>query len=206
MKIKMCGLRRIEDIQYANEVHPDYVGFVFADSKRKVTSQQAKIFRQNLKESIKAVGVFVNEPLESVISIVREVPLDVVQLHGDEGATEILELKKALDVEIWKAVRVKASFDVVEAQELPADKLLLDSFSMDSYGGTGKVMDMHLIQEMEMKKPFFIAGGLNIENTEDIIEQIQPYGIDISSGIETNQRKDLEKMKMIMEIAGGRDE
>ena len=198
MKVKMCGLKRMEDIRYVNEVKPDYAGFVFAKSKRKVTSIQAKKFREEMDASIKAVGVFVNEPLESMLSIAREVPLDVIQLHGDEGEADILALKEVLHVEIWKAVRVKDLSDIEEAQKLSADKLLFDSFCKEAYGGTGRVMDIDLIKKATIIKPFFVAGGLNIENTDGIIKQIAPYGIDISSGIETDEWKDLESLEVSM--------
>lgn len=209
MKVKMCGMRRKEDIAYANEVKPDAIGYIFfPKSKRYVTGQQAKELDQNLDQNILSVGVFVNETIEKVIEIANQVPLNVIQLHGDEGSTYIQQLKQQTDKEVWKAVRVKDTKDIEEAEQLPVDKLLLDTFTeeKDIYGGTGKVMNYDLIPKEGISKPFFIAGGLHSKNIKEITEKIHPYGIDISSGIETDGYKDLKKMKEIMQMTGGRHE
>ena len=180
MKVKMCGMRRKEDIAYANEVKPEAVGYIFfPKSKRYVTGQQAKEFDQDLDQDILSIGVFVNETIEKVIEIANQVPLDVIQLHGDEDHTYIEQLKQQTDKEIWKVVRVK---------------------------DTGKVMNYNLIPKEGISKPFFIAGGLHSNNIKEIIKKVHPYGIDISSGIETDGYKDLKKMKEIMQITGGRHE
>lgn len=207
MKIKMCGLRRPDDIIYANECLPDYIGFVFAESRRKVSGREAKKLGEQLDPSIKKVGVFVNEPLRSLISISEEAGLDIIQLHGDEGEEYIKEVKHETGKELWKAVRVRMVKDIQEAQRLPADKLLLDSFSEESYGGTGKVMDFAVLDQADIRKPYFIAGGLTVENLPEILKKAEPYGIDISSGIETEGVKDGEKMlKVIQCVRGGKDE
>lgn len=207
MKIKMCGLRRPDDIIYANECLPDYIGFVFAKSRRKVSGREAKKLGEQLDPSIKKVGVFVNEPLQSLISISEEAGLDIIQLHGDEGEEYIKEVKHETGKELWKAVRVRMVKDIQEAQRLPADKLLLDSFSEESYGGTGKVMDFAVLDQADIRKPYFIAGGLTVENLPEILKKAEPYGIDISSGIETEGVKDREKMlKVIQCVRGGKDE
>ena len=207
MKIKMCGLRRPDDIIYANECLPDYIGFVFAESRRKVSGREAKKLGEQLDPSIKKVGVFVNEPLRSLISISEEAGLDIIQLHGDEGEEYIKEVKHETGKELWKAVRVRMVKDIQEAQRLPADKLLLDSFSEESYGGTGKVMDFAVLDKADIRKPYFIAGGLTVENLPEILKKAEPYGIDISSGIETEGVKDREKMlKVIQCVRGGKDE
>ena len=207
MKIKMCGLRRPDDIIYANECLPNYIGFVFAESRRKVSGREAKKLGEQLDPSIKKVGVFVNEPLRSLISISEEAGLDIIQLHGDEGEEYIKEVKHETGKELWKAVRVRLVKDIQEAQRLPADKLLLDSFSEESYGGTGKVMDFAVLDQADIRKPYFIAGGLTVENLPEILKKAEPYGIDISSGIETEGVKDREKMlKVIQCVRGGKDE
>ena len=207
MKIEMCGLRRPDDIIYANECLPDYIGFVFAESRRKVSGREAKKLGEQLDPSIKKVGVFVNEPLRSLISISEEAGLDIIQLHGDEGEEYIKEVKHETGKELWKAVRVRMVKDIQEAQRLPADKLLLDSFSEESYGGTGKVMDFAVLDQADIRKPYFIAGGLTVENLPEILKKAEPYGIDISSGIETEGVKDREKMlKVIQCVRGGKDE
>lgn len=209
LKVKMCGMRRKEDIAYANEVKPDAIGYIFfSKSKRYVTGQQARELDQNLDQKILSVGVFVNETIEKVTEIANEVPLDVIQLHGDEDVIYIEQLRQQTDKEIWKAVRVKDTKDIKEAQQLPVDKLLLDTFTegKDMYGGTGKIMNYDLIPKEGIRKPFFIAGGLHSKNIKEITEKVHPYGIDISSGIETDGYKDLKKMKEIMQITGGRHE
>ena len=207
MKIKMCGLRRPDDIIYANEYLPDYIGFVFAESRRKVSGKEAKNLGAQLDPFIKKVGVFVNEPVRSLITISKQAGLDIIQLHGDEGEEYIKEVKHETGKELWKAVRVRMVKDIQEAQRLPADKLLLDSFSEESYGGTGKVMDFAVLDQADIRKPYFIAGGLTVENLPEILKKAEPYGIDISSGIETEGVKDREKMlKVIQCVRGGKDE
>ena len=191
LKVKMCGMRRKEDIAYANEVKLDAIGYIFfSKSKRYVTGQQARELDQNLDQKILSVGVFVNETIEKVTEIANEVPLDVIQLHGDEDVIYIEQLRQQTDKEIWKAVRVKDTKDIKEAQ----------------HGGTGKVMNYDLIPKEGIRKPFFIAGGLHSKNIKEITKKVHPYGIDISSGIETDGYKDLKKMKEIMQITGGRHE
>ena len=123
MKIKMCGLRRPDDIIYANEYLPDYIGFVFAESRRKVSGEEAKNLGAQLDPFIKKVGVFVNEPVRSLITISKQAGLDIIQLHGDEGEEYIKEVKHETGKELWKAVRVRMVKDIQEAQRLPADKL-----------------------------------------------------------------------------------
>lgn len=209
MKVKMCGMQRMEDIAYANEVRPDAIGYIFfKKSKRYVTGKQAKSLDQNLNQTIQSVGVFVNETIKNVVEIAKEVPLDVIQLHGDEDLDYIKNLKTKIEIPIWKAVRVKETKDIKEAEQLPVDRLLLDTFTEEKnmYGGTGKVMNYDLIPKEGISKPFFIAGGLHKKNIKEITEKVHPYGIDISSGIETDGYKDLTKMKEIMEITGGRHE
>lgn len=200
MKVKMCGLRRQEDIIFANQVKPDYVGFVFAESKRKVTTETAMELRRQLTPEIQTVGVFVNEKPEKLAQIAEAIPLDVIQLHGDEEQEYIKRLQKLTNRQIWKAVRVQSKKDIATAGEFGADQILLDCFSKDVYGGTGKVIDMSLIENQEPVTSYFLAGGLTTENLEEMIKKINPYGIDISSGIETDGHKDLEKMIEVINI------
>lgn len=203
MIVKMCGIRREEDVEYANEVCPDYIGFIFADSPRRVSWEDAASFRKDLKKEIRCVGVFVNETPEKIAEIAARVPLDAVQLHGDETEEDIRQLRSLYDKEIWKAARVRSKDDIQKVQTLPADRILLDSFSKEAYGGTGRTINLDILSESEITKPYFLAGGLNTGNLKGILEAIHPEGIDISSGIETNGCKDLDKMKIIMKIAGG---
>jgi phosphoribosylanthranilate isomerase len=195
--VKICGLRRIEDIEYVNKLRPDYVGFVFSKSRRIVTKESAKVLISNLVAGIKTVGVFVNENIETVCEIAKSLDLDVVQLHGDEDASYVDNLKRVLNVEIWKALRVKNSQDLLF--ETNADKILIEGFVKDIYGGTGITFDWKLIENFEFKKPLVLAGGLNALNVEEGIRRVRPYAVDVSSGVETDGYKDFEKMKEFIE-------
>lgn len=199
MKIKFCGIKRHEDIQYMNKYKPDYAGFVFAGEKRRITPEKAAELAEGLAAGIKKVGVFVNDSSKNIEYTVKLAGLDAVQLHGDEDEEYIVELKKLLpDTEIWKAVRVKDSKNVVNALTLSADMLLFDSFSSGEYGGTGKIANIELIKRIKINRPFFIAGGIDSENIVYIVKELSPYGVDISSGIETGGVKDESKIKSIM--------
>ncbi len=202
MKVKLCGIRRPEDIGYMNEFKPDYVGFVFAGKKRRVTPLQAATLAEKLDKSVMRVGVFVNEDVKRIDGTVRIAGLDAVQLHGDETAEAVKALRSLLPhgVRIWKAVRVSSSKSIQAALKLGADCLLLDSFSPAEYGGTGKTADFGLIKEAKLSVPFFLAGGLNAGNIMDAIRGVSPSGVDISSGIETGGVKDRRKIKEIIEM------
>lgn len=205
MKIKICGIRRHQDIEYINEFLPDYIGFIFAKSKRQITSTECLVLKKELDPSIKTVGVFVNESLEKVISTTLVANLDVIQLHGDETKEYILDLKNKLknspslkDTLVWKAIRVKGEKDIISGDKLPVDCLLLDSFSKQSYGGTGKTIDLDIIKSSTIKNQFFLAGGLNIDNILNTLSEVSPYGVDISSGVETDGFKDRNKIEKII--------
>ncbi len=196
-KIKICGIRRTKDAEFLNSYPPDYTGFILSQQfKRSISYEQLENISKALTGKIKRVGVFVNESYEYIM---RYAPLlDVVQLHGNENNDLILRLKKSTSCEIWKAVRVKSEDDIVAACALSADKLVLDSFSDNSYGGTGKTADWSLIKNTDISKPFFIAGGINEENCISVINTLNPYGIDLSSSVETNGYKDESKIKKII--------
>lgn len=205
MKVKLCGLSRMEDIRYVNEFGPDYVGFVFAKSRRQVTPVQAAALRKALAASIQAVGVFVNEAPETVARIARDVSLNAVQLHGDEDAAYIARLRALLPpgTNLWKAVRVQRESDLQHAQSYGADLVLFDAFSKDAYGGTGKTADWSLFGRVSPPRPFFLAGGLHAGNLREAARQVRPDGVDLSGGIETNGVKDREKIKQILSIIRG---
>lgn len=191
VKVKICGLRRPEDIEAANQAKPDYIGFIFAEgTKRYVSPDWAKHLKNGLSENIQAVGVFVNAPIETIISICQRGIIDVVQLHGDEDETYIIALKKQVDQAIIKSVAVGKYLQV---EETAADFLLFDSLSQ-SRGGSGEVFDWQLISDYT-EKPFFLAGGLKLENIEDALRTVQPFAVDASSAIETDGVKDPEKMQ-----------
>lgn len=192
-KIKICGLRREQDIRYANELMPDYIGFVFLKGKmRYVTFEEAAHLRSLLDPAIPAVGVFVNEPTENVIRLLQAGTIQIAQLHGQEDEAYAEELRRAGDHCIIRAFAVRSSEDIHRAFAFPADYPLLDNGK-----GTGETFDWSLFHEQE--KPFFLAGGLSPENVKEAIECFHPYAVDVSSGVETDGFKDYEKMKAFMD-------
>ena len=238
-KVKMCGISKVETIPAIVDAKPDYMGLVFAPSKRQVTVEQAKTLVDELHkqyekaygevaapmntgtaqdsqdsqdsqnsqefvlgnsnfEKIKTVGVFVNETVENLLKIVEEVKLDVIQLHGDEDESFIQTLKEQSNVEVWKAVQVRSAADAEKWIDSSADMLLFDAYHKDERGGTGEVFDWSSLDEFE--RPFMLAGGMDSTNVARAIRTVRPYGIDISSGIETEGVKDNEKIKAFTNI------
>lgn len=187
-KIKLCGLSRPCDIEAANQLKPEYIGFVFAPkSKRCVTCEQAAELKRLLAPEIKAVGVFVNEDPENVVSLLNSGVIGLAQLHGDESEAYIRRLRTLTDKPIIKAFRVSTEKDIAEAERSSADHILLDSGA-----GTGSVFDWGMLRKFA--RPYFLAGGLGVGNVEQAIEMLHPFAVDVSSGIETDGRKDEEKM------------
>lgn len=187
-KIKFCGLSRTCDIEAVNNLLPDYIGFVFAPkSRRCVSADKASKLKRLLIPGIKAVGVFVNEEPGRIASLLNKGTIDIVQLHGDEGEDYIGHLRKLTDKPIIKAFRIKNAAGVERAEQSTADYVLLDSGA-----GTGSVFEWKLIQDM--KRPYFLAGGLSFDNAGKAIQELMPYAVDVSSGIETDGYKDKEKM------------
>ena len=218
-KVKMCGISKVETISAVVEAKPDYMGLVFAPSKRQVTVDQAKTLVEELhkqytkrynngteqsnNDEIKTVGVFVNETLDNLVTIAKETNLDAVQLHGDEDEAFIQSLKERTNVEVWKAVQIRSAADAEAWIDSSADMLLFDAYHKDERGGTGEVFDWSCLNEFE--RPFMLAGGIDSTNVARAIRTVRPYGIDISSGIETDGVKDDEKItaftKLVRTIA-----
>ncbi len=203
MKIKICGIRREEDVRYLNETMPDYAGFIFANSKRKVTEDHAALLRQQMDPRIQVFGVFVNAPEEAVAAIVGKGTIDVIQLHGDETEEYIRALRGMTEAPIIKAVRVKNPEDILLADQLPVDHLLLDAYHRGQYGGTGETFSWKLIPK-ELEHSYLLAGGLGAGNIRQALSTAKDkgccIGIDVSGGVETNGVKDKEKIKKIIEI------
>ena len=187
-KIKLCGLSRRCDIEAANALMPDYVGFVFAEgSKRRVTPAQARALKNALSPRILAVGVFVDEAPATVAALLGGGVIDAAQLHGGEDAAYIRALRRMTDRPIWQAFRVRTRADVEQAGRSEADCILLDAGA-----GTGTAFDWGLLDRVE--RPYFLAGGLDTENVAGAIRLLRPFGVDVSSGIESGGGKDAEKM------------
>lgn len=209
-KIKLCGMMKPCDIEYANRIKPDFVGFIFANTRRKISAAQAKQFREALDAEIPAVGVFVNEDIPVITSLVQNGCIDMIQLHGEEDADYIRRLREVCDVPVIKAVKVQTVEQIRQAAALPVDYLLLDTYREGVLGGTGEAFDWELLREAKAAagdtaegelfgKPYFLAGGLHAGNLREAAA-LGSYGLDISSGIETDGSKDFTKMVEVMEL------
>lgn len=206
-KLKICGLKRPEDIRYVNQYPPDFVGFVFAKSLRQIRPREAKELRRQLKPGIVPIGVFVNEEIENIVRLVKEGVIDMVQLHGEESAEyvrllgerleEVSSSKAALSHGIIKAVRVASRQDVKKALDFPADFLLFDTYTKGQYGGSGECFNWQLLKGIE--RPFFLAGGLKVENIAGAALEVKPFCLDVSSGAERDGKKDEEKIRRLVE-------
>ncbi len=187
-KIKMCGLRRPEDIEFANMVKPDYIGYVFAEkSKRYIATEKAAELTKLLDGDIVPVGVFVDETMENVIAAVKMGAVKMVQLHGSESEDFVSELKSR-GIPVIKAFQVGSAEDIAAAERSCADMVLLDSGK-----GSGQTFDWSLIGSI--KRPYLLAGGITAENAAQAIRQLRPFGVDASSCLETDGFKDIAKMK-----------
>lgn len=191
MKIKLCGMFRDCDINYANEAKPDYVGFIlgFPKSHRNIDAETARQLRSRLDTGIKAVGVFVNSPETTCAEYANCGIIDVIQLHGDEDADFIRRLRELTGAPIIKSAKIRTPEDIGRVQALGADYVLLDNGT-----GTGEMFDHSLLDGAEIRQPFFLAGGLTPENLRQAAESVRPYCVDLSSGVETDRLKDREKM------------
>ena len=187
--IKICGLSRPEDIDVVNELRPDFIGFVFYEkSKRNVTKEKAKSLKEKLDSRIPAVGVFVNADPEFVISLLEERIIDIAQLHGSEGEEYIQNIRAKTGRKVIKAFVVNDAQSLEEAEKSSADYLLLDSGM-----GTGSTFDWSKLDEVT--RPYFLAGGLGLDNIDKALSEIKPYAVDVSSGVETDGVKNPAKIR-----------
>ena len=193
-KIKICGLTRLEDIEAANALLPDYIGFVFWErSKRNLTKEQARDLKSSLDSRIKAVGVFVDAEIDFIADLVSCGIIDVAQLHGSEDEEYILQLRERLGgAEIIKAFNINKIESFDEAEKSSADHIMIDSGK-----GSGITFDWSKLERL--KRPYFLAGGLSTENISEVLENIKPFAVDVSSGVETDGLKDRAKMKRFVE-------
>ena len=188
-RIKMCGLRRPEDIEAAGELLPEYIGFVFfPGSKRYVPPETARALKSGLNPGIRAVGVFVDEKPETVAKLLSDGTIDMAQLHGSEDEAYLADLRKRTDKPLIRAFRVRGAEDALRAQASSADEILLDAGA-----GDGKTFDWSCLRQV--KRPYFLAGGLTPENAGRAVRELKPYAVDVSSGIETGGFKDIAKMR-----------
>ena len=187
--IKMCGLRRPEDVEAANEIRPDYAGFVFfPGSRRYIPPDAAATLRSMLDPGISAVGVFVDENPDAVARLLRQGIIDLAQLHGHEDETYLARLREKTDRPLIQAFRIRTAADAAAAEASSTEYILLDAGA-----GDGKTFDWHLVSRVS--RPYFLAGGLNPENVSAAIRDLRPWAVDVSSGIETDGNKDPVKMR-----------
>lgn len=195
-QVKICGIKREIDVEFINKYLPNYAGFVFAGTKRKLSPEIAKSLCRLTDSRIKKVGVFVNEDFENLLNIASLCRLDVIQLHGDETPKYVQNVKNA-GYEVWKAFRIQDSSIFEEIKKYNADKYLLDTYVKDEFGGSGIAFDWSLIKNGEN---IILAGGLTRENVAEAITIAKPYCVDVSSGVEDELGyKDEQKIRKFME-------
>ena len=205
--VKICGLKTVDDVDKVNRYLPEYVGFVFANTRRFVTDEQACEMKKRLDKRIRAVGVFVDEPIGHVISLCRRGIIDCVQLHGDESEEYIRRVKKETDTVVIKATKVQSARQVTERMSEAADFMLFDTYKKGELGGTGVRFPLEVLQESldvmaqngKAVKPFFLAGGLDASNVREVLGQLGCYCVDVSTGVETDGVKDEEKIRLFIE-------
>ena len=200
-RIKICGLKTIEDIQAVNRWKPDFAGFVFAPGKRQITLEQAAELRRALDSKIQAVGVFVNAPLEEATALADAGVIQLIQLHVEEDAVYMENLRRRTDKPLIKAVAARSREEILEAENLPCEYLLLDAYRKGSPGGNGETFDWKIIPPLE--KPWFLAGGLSPENVEQAIKICRPFGVDVSSGVEIQGKKSQQRIREFIEKVRG---
>ncbi|ASW44300.1 MAG: phosphoribosylanthranilate isomerase [Clostridiales bacterium] len=192
VKIKICGLKRALDIEYVNELKPDYIGFVFADSKRRVSEDIALELTKNLRKDIKTVGVFVNEDINRVKEISEKVKLDILQFHGDEDMTYI---NSFTGYQVWKSFSIRGEGDLENLSKYTKVSFLLDSKIEGIRGGSGRTFNWNILKDFNLQNKIILAGGLSIENITEAIKVVRPFAVDVSSGVESQGVKDYKKIK-----------
>jgi phosphoribosylanthranilate isomerase len=199
--VKICGLKVVGDVQAAVDSGANAVGFIFAKSRRQISLQQAKELAILVPIGILKVGVFVNETKEMVEKFAREVPLDIIQLHGDESP----EYVKGLPIPVIKAFSITDERDVQRALEFDVDYYLFDTPGVEFRGGSGHSFDWTLVEKAGIPtEKIILAGGLHAGNVQQAIQMVQPFMVDVSSGVETDKRKDAKKIRVF--VSAVRDE
>ena len=196
VKVKICGMTNLKDVKVAVDGGVDAVGFIFyKKSPRSVTMQAVRKIVLELPPFVDSVGVFVNETAEQINKISDHCKLDRVQLHGDESPAFCKKIRHR----VIKAIRVKDIQSLKKLSDYPVSSFLLDTFSEDQYGGTGKVFDWNLAYSAKKYGPIILAGGLTPINVRQAIQRIQPYGVDVCSGVESQPGiKDHKKMQAFL--------
>ena len=204
MKIKFCGIRRLEDVAAVNLCQPDYMGMILSGGfRRSISQEQAQRLVQEKSDAIAAVGGFVNESSEIICRMAEQLHLQVIQLHGNESAEQIQTLQQKTGLPVWKALRIGTLEELEAAGTNPADCLILEGKTGAGIGGTGVCADWELLARHSWNRSFFLAGGLQPENVLEAIATVSPTGVDFSSGIEEDGVKSLRRMKQLMTLIRG---
>ncbi|MFR2437611.1 MAG: phosphoribosylanthranilate isomerase [Ruminococcus sp.] len=204
MRIKFCGIRRLEDVAAVNLCQPDYMGMILSGGfRRSISQEQAQRLVQEKSDAIAAVGVFVNESSETICRMAEQLHLQVIQLHGNESAEQIQTLQQKTGLPVWKALRIGTLEELEAAGTNPADCLILEGKMGAGIGGTGVCADWELLARHSWTRSFFLAGGLQPENVLEAIATVSPTGVDFSSGIEEDGVKSLRRMKQLMTLIRG---
>ena len=204
MRIKFCGIRRLEDVAAVNLCQPDYMGMILSGGfRRSISQEQAQRLVQEKSDAIAAVGVFVNESSETICRMAEQLHLQVIQLHGNESAEQIQTLQQKTGLPVWKALRIGTLEELEAAATNPADCLILEGKMGAGIGGTGVCADWELLARHSWNRSFFLAGGLQPENVLEAIATVSPTGVDFSSGIEEDGVKSLRRMKQLMTLIRG---
>lgn len=199
-KVKICGVKEVEHVKAAVEAGADFIGLMFAPSKRNITVTQAIELAAHIPQHVKKVGVFVNEDPETIQQIATQVGLDYIQYHGDETAEQI----KAIGLPAIKAFSIRTEEDVKHAATYDVDYYLFDAPGTDFRGGSGESFDWTLLDEVDIAlDKVILAGGLNEENVGIAIMLVAPFAVDVSSGVEVDGRKSSDKIKGFIERAKG---
>ncbi len=196
VRVKICGMMRMEDIDAVNEYKPEYAGFIFAPSRRRLSVSKARGLCDALSKDILRVGVFVNEKREVIAHVREQCGLDIVQIYQDNFAEETIT-----DGHIWRAIRVKDKRGLALIDEVDADAYLLDAFSEEAYGGVGKKFDWALASKAAARAKIVLAGGLTPGNVREAIRTVSPFAVDVSSGVETDGQKDATRIRQFIERA-----
>ena len=204
VKVKICGIKTLQDVEIVNRQKSDFTGFVFYPlSKRYVSLITARSLKAKLNKKIKSIGVFVNAPPEEIAAAAELGIINMVQLHGDETNAYIAELRKICTLPIIKAVRVREEADIKKAAFYNCEYFLFDTYSTASYGGTGRQFDTQLLKGVKINKPYFLAGGLNAGNVRSALKGLKPYAVDVSGGVESGGSKDEIKIKNFIKQVKG---
>ena len=204
MRIKFCGIRRLEDVAAVNLCQPDYMGMILSGGfRRSISQEQAQRLVQEKSDAIAAVGVFVNESSETICRMAEQLHLQVIQLHGNESAEQIQTLQQKTGLPVWKALRIGTLEELEAAGTNPADCLILEGKMGAGIGGTGVCADWELLARHSWNRSFFLAGGLQPENVLEAIATVSHTGVDFSSGIEEDGVKSLRRMKQLMTLIRG---